>query len=41
MEGSLGGPTKRLIRLRSPMRPPKTRFGADVKQISKESKQGV
>jgi large subunit ribosomal protein L3 len=41
LDGSVSGPTKRLIRLRSPMRPPKTKWPVDVKSISKESKQGV
>lgn len=41
LDGSVSGPMKRLIRLRSAMRPPKTRYPVDVKSISKESKQGV
>lgn len=41
LDGSVSGVTKRLIRLRSPMRPPKTKYAVDVKSISKESKQGV
>jgi len=41
LDGSVPGPTKRLIRLRSPMRPPKTKYPSDVKSISRESKQGV
>ncbi|MEM5814343.1 MAG: 50S ribosomal protein L3 [Candidatus Aenigmatarchaeota archaeon] len=41
LEGSVAGPAKRLIRLRSPMRPPKTKYPVDIRLISKESKQGV
>jgi len=41
IDGSVPGTTKRLIRLRSPMRPPKSKYPSDVKSISKESKQGA
>ena len=41
LEGSVPGPTKRLIRLRAPLRPPKSKFPADVRAVSLESKQGV
>jgi len=41
IDGSVSGPAKRLIRLRSPMRPPKTKYAVDMKAISTESKQGV
>jgi len=41
IDGSVSGTTKRLIRLRSPMRPPKTKYPVDLKLISRESKQGV
>ena len=41
IEGSLPGPTKRLIRLRVCMRPPKSRFHVELKSVSTNSIQGV
>jgi large subunit ribosomal protein L3 len=41
LDGSVPGSAKRLIRLRSPMRAPKTRYNVDIKSVSKESKQGL
>ncbi len=40
MEGSVPGSRKRLIRLRTPMRPPLSKYPVEVKYISLESKQG-
>lgn len=40
MEGSVPGSRKRLIRLRTPMRPPISKYPVEVKYISLESKQG-
>lgn len=41
IEGSVPGPTKRLIRLRSGMRLPKSRYAVELKSINTGSKQGV
>ena len=41
IDGSVPGPSKRLIRLRAPMRDIKTKYPVDVKYISTGSKQGV
>ena len=41
IEGSVPGPTKRLIRLRGPLRPPKSRYQVELKEINLDSKQGV
>ncbi|MBU5557808.1 MAG: 50S ribosomal protein L3 [Candidatus Aenigmatarchaeota archaeon] len=41
IEGSVPGPTKRLIRLRLALRPPKVRHPVDIKAISTVSMQGV
>ena len=41
IEGSIPGPTKQLIRMRLPIRPWPTKFPADIRYISLESKQGV
>jgi large subunit ribosomal protein L3 len=41
LEGSVPGPQKRLVRLRFPIRPPKTKYPVDLKYVSLESKQGV
>lgn len=41
IEGSVPGSKKRLIRLRLPIRPPKSRFPIEIKYVSQESKQGV
>jgi len=41
LEGSVVGAKKRLIRLRFPIRPPKTKYPIEIKYISLESKQGV
>lgn len=40
MEGSVPGSRKRLIRLRTPMRPPVSKYPVEIKYISLESKQG-
>ncbi|MDD5416350.1 MAG: 50S ribosomal protein L3 [Candidatus Aenigmarchaeota archaeon] len=40
IEGSVPGPRKRLIRLRTALRPFKTKYPVDIKYISIESKQG-
>jgi len=41
IEGSVPGPTKRLIRLRTAMRAPKSRFAVELKSVNLDSKQGV
>lgn len=41
IEGSVPGPRKRMIRLRYPIRPPKSRNPVDIRHVSLESKQGV
>ncbi len=41
LEGSVPGPKKRLIRMRVPIRPLKSKYGADLRYLSLESKQGV
>lgn len=41
LEGSVPGPTKRLVRLRTAMRPPKVHHPVDLKIISNASMQGV
>ncbi len=41
LTGSVPGPTKRLIRLRAAMRPPKAKHPVDLKSISVASMQGV
>jgi len=41
LEGSVVGPTKRMIRIRASIRPPKTKYAADVRYVSVSSKQGV
>lgn len=40
VEGSVPGSRKRLIRLRTPMRPPVSKYPVEIKYISLESKQG-
>ncbi len=40
MEGTVPGSRKRLIRLRTPMRPPLSKYPVEIKYISLESKQG-
>jgi len=40
LEGSVPGPTKRLVRFRTPMRSYATKYPVDIKYISLESKQG-
>ncbi len=41
LEGSIPGPQRRLIRLRLPLRPPKTKYPVDLKYVSLTSKQGA
>lgn len=41
IDGSVPGSSKRLIRLRSPIRPPKIKHGVNVRSISLDSKQGA